>query len=93
MAAKKKKSRRQGWLSKIINVGLIALGFSRIIEIGLAQISPVDKLKAIQRGATFGLSEGKFDFQEGLKMYTPGAAAVSLGFLKSFLMKKFPVRR
>ncbi len=94
MAAKdKKKGGRQGIVSKALNIGIIAIGFSRVIEILMASISMRDKFKAIQRGATFGLSEGKFDLQEGLKMYSPVGAAAGLGALKSYLLKKFPVRR
>ncbi len=95
MAKGKKRSRRQGMVSKAINIGLIALGFSRVIEILIdpkfGSIS--NKFKVIQRDATFGLSEGKFNMKAGLRMYTPAGAAVGLGTLKSYLMKKFPVRR
>ncbi len=96
MAAKKKKSRRQGLFSKAINIGLIALGFSRVIT-HLTSGASVDQITgAIIRESTFGLAnplgESQFDLQAGLQMYAPGAAAIGLGKLKQFLMKKFPVR-
>ncbi len=91
--AAKKKHRKQGWVSKGINFGLILLGFSRVIEHLFAPISMERKFARIKSEATFGLSEGKFDLQAGLRMYTPGGAAAGLGMLKSYLMKKFPVRR
>ncbi len=94
MAAKnKKKGGRQGLFSKALNVGLIVLGFSRVIEHLMAPADFKTKMRAIKRDATFGLSEGKFNLQNGLSMYTPGVAAIALGSLKSYLLKKFPVRR
>lgn len=91
--AKKKKSRRQGLFSKALNVGLIALGFSRVLGILFTGASAGDKANQIIRESTFGLSEGSFDLNAGLLMYTPVAGAFALGTLKQFLMKKFPVRR
>ncbi len=95
MAAKnKKKGGKQGWVSKGINAGLIALGFSRVIELiifhrggGFGEVA-----KEIKREATFGLSEGSFDLKAGLRMYTPAGAAAGLGALKTYLLKKYPVR-
>ncbi len=92
MAKKKKKGGRQGWMSKGINIGLILLGFSRVIQILFEPIGVGSKLTQIRKEATFGLSEGKFSLKDGLRMYTPGGAAAGLGMLKSYLMKKFPVR-
>ncbi len=93
MAKKKKNGGRQGMVSKAINIGLIALGFSRVIEIIITPMTWKSRLSLIRTGATFGLSEGKFDWPAGLAMYTPGGAAIALGGLKSYLLKKFPVRR
>ncbi len=93
MAKKKGKGRKQGLFSKAINIGLIALGFSRVLT-HLFTPQPFEaKMKVIIKESTFGLSEGKFDLAAGLAMYTPGGAAIALGTLKSYLMKKFPVRR
>ncbi len=90
MAKKKKSRRRQGIVSKVMNISLIALGFARPIQLFLARGK--DALPIIIREATFGLSEGKFKLADGLKMYTPAGAAAALGFLKSYLLRKFPVR-
>ncbi len=92
MAKKKRSRRRQGIVSKILNGSLIALGFARPIQLFFAR-GLKGALPIIIREATFGLSEGKFNLRLGLRMYTPAGAAAALGFLKSFLMKKFPVRR
>ncbi len=96
MARKKKGRRRQGLFSKAINAGLIALGFSRVLT-HLLSGQPFNLISAaIIREATFGLAnplgESQFDLNAGLQMYAPGAAALGLGTLKKFLMKKFPVR-
>jgi hypothetical protein len=93
MAKTTTKRSRQGIFSKAVNVGLIALGFSHVLEILFRPISMESKLAFIQRDATFGLSQGKFNLQVGLEMYSPAAAAVGLGALKSYLFRKFPVRR
>ncbi len=95
MAKKKTRGRRQGLFSKAINIGLILLGFSRPIAILLdpQQGKFANKANVIIREATFGLSEGSFKLDAGLKMYTPALGAIALGTLKSFLMRKFPVRR
>ncbi len=88
MAAKKGKSRRQGWMSKVMNAGLIALGFSRVIELAFQR-----NWKGIIGEATFGFSdEGKFNLRRGLRMYTPAGAAIALGTMKRYLLKHFPVR-
>ncbi len=92
MVAKKKKGRRQGMLSKAINAALIALGFSRVLTIIFGGGDLKTKMDRIITGATFGLSKGKFDLHAGLVMYTPAGAAIGLGKLKQYLMKKFPVR-
>ncbi len=46
----------------------------------------------IVRESTFGLSQGRFDLDAGLAMYTPVGAAIGLGKLKQYLMRHFPVR-
>ncbi len=92
-AKNKKKGGKQGIVSKLMNVGLIVLGFSRVIEhLVFWGANWQGAIKEIKREATFGLSEGKFDWKAGLRMYTPGGAAIALGKLKSYLIKKFPVR-
>ncbi len=93
MAKKKgKRSRRQGTFSKVINAGLIALGFSNVIKIAIGPGTPTQKIDRIIQNATFGLSQRKFDLKKGLEMYTPVGAAIGLGKLKQYLMKHFPVR-
>ncbi len=90
----KKHSSKQGWFSKGLNIGLVLLGFSRPIQhlIALAR-GRTDALEALTYEATFGLIAGKLDWKAGARMYSPVGAAVSLGYLKSYLLKKFPVRR
>ncbi len=92
MAKNKKKRSRQGLFSKAINIGLIALGFSRVLGILFTGASPGAKMDQIVREGTFGLSQGKFDLDAGLAMYTPVGAAIGLGKLKQYLMRHFPVR-
>ncbi len=97
MAAKdKKKGGKQGIVSKIANVGLILLGMSRPLGLIFRHLGNLQAgIDIIVRESTFGLGApgGKFDLASGLRFYTPAGAAVALGFLKSYLMKKFPVRR
>ncbi len=96
MAKKKKGRRKQGLFSKGLNIGLILLGFSRVIKHVFSGDSVDNITAAIIRESTFGLANplgpSQFDLEAGLQMYAPGAAAVGLGTLKKFLMKKFPVR-
>ncbi len=88
MAKKKKGRKRQGLFSKVANIGIIALGFSRVIELALG-----GKFQTIINEATFDLAAGgKFNLNSGLRLYAPAGAAIGLGMLKKFLMKKFPVR-
>ncbi len=91
--AKNKKARRQGWASKLMNAGLIALGFSRVIKWFIRE-TPLNAIEGVIDEATFGLGgpTGKFDLKKGLAMYTPAGAAIALGYLKSYLIKKFPIR-
>ncbi len=91
MAKGKKKRSRQSLFSKAINAGLILLGLSRPIMI-LAKLGFTETaVNAITSEATFGLSQGKFNLNEGLKMYTPAGGAIALGKLKQYLMRHFPV--
>ncbi len=91
--AKNKTRSRQSLVSKAKNLGLIALGASRILGILFTGASVGDKSKQIIREATFGLSEGSFDLNAGLLMYTPVAGSLALGTFLNFLLRKFPVRR
>ncbi|MEE9173337.1 MAG: hypothetical protein V3U41_10615 [candidate division NC10 bacterium] len=93
MAKKKKGRRKQGMVSKLINLGGIAIGLSRILEIIFNNISaPADIPKIIIRGASFGLAEGSFNMQEGLRFYAPLAGAVGYRMFTKFLFKRFPIR-
>ncbi len=84
----KKHSPKQGWFSKITNVAIIALGFSRVLELAFQR-----NWKGIIGEATFGFSdEGRFNLRRGLRIYMPGVAAIGLGKFKQYLMKHFPVR-
>ena len=92
-AAKNKRSRRQGLFSKAMNIGLILLGFSRAINRIL-----VNDVQGLINEATFGLAastggEINLDLSAGFRMYSPAGAAIGLGGLKSYLIRKFPVRR
>ncbi len=88
---KKTGRRKQGLLSKAINLGLIALGTSRILGILFTDASMAAKADQIIRESTFGLSEGKFDLNAGLLMYTPVGGALALGTFLRYLRRKFPV--
>ncbi len=96
MAAKKKKGGRQGVVSKVINISLIALALAPAITRAFK-----GRWGAIIRGYTAGLAgnpqegvaPGKFDMKLLAEFYAPVGGAVALGFLKSYLLKKFPVRR
>lgn len=96
MAAKTTTTtRRQGWFSKVVNAGLILLGFSNVI-VRLIEPGPIKgRIDNIVGDSTFGFGvpPHTFNLERGLRMYTPGGAAASLGFLKSYLFRKFPVRR
>ena len=86
--------RKQGIVSKIMNAGLIAFGFSRVLTILFFNLSNIPRaVSQITSEATFGLSEGRLDLEGGAKMYAPVAGAATLGYLKSYLLRKFPVRR
>ncbi len=93
MAAKnKKKGGRQGIVSKLMNVALIALGFARPLSIIIRKPN-MSGVEDIVHESTFGLATGKFNWKAGAKFYSPAGAAIALGKLKSYLIKQFPVRR
>ena len=96
MAAAKKKSYKQGWVSKVINGLLTALTFARPLQL-LATVPLSRAIDSIIEEATFGLVRGgglsSFDLGRGLRMYSPAGAAAGLGFLKRYAMRHFPVRR
>ncbi len=94
VAKDKKKGGRQGIVSKILNLSLILLAFSQPIKVLWSNRGNLGVgVTQIIREATFGLAEGKLDLKGGLRMYTPVGASVALGTLKSYLMRKFPIRR
>ncbi len=92
MAKKKQRRGRQSLVSKVKNLGLLALGASRILGILFTGASMAEKADQIVREATFGLSAGDFDLNAGLLMYTPVGGALALGTFLNFLLRKFPVR-
>ncbi len=95
MAKGKRKHKKQGMFSKAINIGLTALAFARPLELLLTAAgrgSMSETAKVIVREASFGLSEGGFDLNAGLRMYTPVGAAYGLHELKKFASRHFPTR-
>lgn len=103
MAKKKKRSRRQSFVSKAINGALIALTFATPLTILLGAGTIAGKIGTIVKLATFGMvggvgtpggiAIGSFDLNQGLAMYAPAGAAFGLGMIKKFAMRRFPVRR
>ncbi len=99
MAAKKKKGGRQGLFSKVINILLLALTFSRPIQIMAFQPGNLQqKMRTLVRDLTFGMVDtagtvGRFSLSEGLRMWAPPAAAAGLGILKRYALKHYPVRK
>lgn len=93
--AKKKKRGRQSLISKGLNVIGILIGLARPIEVVINQGFSVAALQNITRGLTFGLIDGVggFSLDEGLRMYSPVGAAAGYAGLKSYLVKKFPIRK
>ncbi len=87
MAKKNKKTSRQGLFSKVSNALIIAFSFQRVLFLAFQR-----RFKDIVTEATFGLSEGKFDWKAGVRMYAPVGGGIALGKLKQYLMKHFPVR-
>ncbi len=92
MVAAKKKRGRQSMISKGLNALGIAIGLAEPIRIAVTHGFSYDTFKVLLRGLTFGLSEGSVDLQAGLQRYTPVGAAVGYGTLKSYLLRKFPIR-
>ncbi len=92
MAKKRRRRGKQGLFSKAINIALTLLAFARPIQIAFSAKGPNTKLAQVIDEATFGLANGTFNLQKGLQMYTPVGAALALGTLKKFVMRKFPVR-
>ncbi len=94
MVTVKKHSSRQGWFSKATNAGVVLLGLSRVLEIVFMNIgTPREIPRQIIRGATFGFSEGSLNLEAGAAFYGAPAAAVTVGGIKSYLLRKYPVRR
>ncbi len=94
---KKKRSRKQGWFSKLANIALWGVAFARPITIAFGPGSPQGKFEKVIREATFGLVAeggrvGTFNLNEGLAMYLPAGAALALGKIRSFAARHFPVR-
>lgn len=90
--AKKKRSRKQKIASKLINAGGLAIGLSRFIEIFLQDGFSTRALQRIRKGLTFGLAEGGFNLEAGLRMYGPVGASVGYREFTKYLMKRFPIR-
>ncbi len=88
----KKHSPKQGWFSKAVNIGLWVIAFSRPIEIAFSGAGVSQIFRTIKREATFGLADGAFVLEDGLRMYSPGGAAIGLNELKKYAMRHFPVR-
>ncbi len=97
MVAAKKKRSRQGMFSKIANAGLIALGFSgaltSLVEGGVNRLVADATLGFVRPGQAPDLNPANI-VARALKVYVgPGIAAGGLCALKSYLLRKFPVRR
>ncbi len=93
MAKKKKGRRKQGWVSKSINIGGLLLGMSNILyEVFTNLTNPRQIAVNLARGATFGLSEGSFDMAQGASFYGPIGAVIPYRMFTSYLLRKFPVR-
>ncbi len=91
MAKGKKKRGKQSIVSKVANTLLLLLTFARPLSL-LIRSPSMGSIDTIMNEATFGLMTGKLDLAAGARMYSPGAAAVGLGFLKSYALRHFPVR-
>ena len=74
MAKRKKKSRRPKMLTKIINVGILALAFSWVINWAISSRDP----KLLIHRATAGLSEGSFSTSALMEFYGPMIGAIVL---------------
>lgn len=92
MANKKRKRSKQGWFSKVTNIGIITLGMSRILAIIFNNLgNPSVIPERIVQGATFGLSKGSFDKQQGALFYGPPIAAATTKMVLSYLKRHNPV--
>ncbi len=94
-AAKKKKRGKQGIVSKVLNGLLLALAFARPLERAFA--GQWSYFTTVQQGslvdeATFGLVSGKFSLAAGAKLYGPAGASAALGYIKSWAMRRYPIR-
>ncbi len=92
MAKKKKKRGRQSAVSKLLNIFGIIIGFARPIQILVDTGFTSSSLQRILSGLTFGLDQGKFRLNAGLKMYAPVGAALGYRQFTKFLLRSFPVR-
>ncbi len=102
MAKKKKRSRRQGIVSKLANAGLIALTFATPLTLLFGPGTIRSKIGTIIQLGTFGvvggvgtpggIAIGAFDLNQGLAMYAPAGAAAGLNELKKYAMRHYPVR-
>ena len=73
------------------NILLWLLAFSKPIQLIMDQPNAAG-VGNIIFGATGGANVGRFDLNNLTGFYAPVAAAASLGFVKSWAMKKWPVR-
>ncbi len=87
---KNKGNRHQSWMSKIINLLLMALFFWTEIDHFLLKGRSAQNYVDV---ATGGMTTGSFDKATLLKVHAPKLAAVGLGMAKSYALKKFPIRR
>ena len=94
MAKKKGKRRKQSLISKIMNLGLIALAFSPVLRrLPGAFADPAGVGRALADDYTLGLAVNRsFDMERGLATYAPVVAAIAIGKVKSYVLRKFPVR-
>ena len=86
-----RKSSRQGAFSKVANILLWLLAFSNPIT-QIIRNPNATGVANIIFGATGGANVGRFDINNLIGFYAPVGAAASLGFVKSWAMKKWPVR-
>ncbi len=91
MAKGKRKRGQQGLFSKLINLGGWVIGLARPIQIVVETGFTSASLQRIMRGLTFGLSDGDFALQAGLRMYTPPGAAYGYRQITSYLIRHFKV--
>ena len=76
--ARKRRRRKTSLVTKAINIGVLALAFSRVIDLFL-KTSPATAASVLTKEATFGLSGGGgFNLNQGLQLYGPMIGAVVL---------------